>query len=186
MEGEPDAWTTVEKKLPKKKGRDASKEKAGDRGQASGSTGDRRKKDSVTSRSDRGRPHDNRDDRRPHDNRDRRNDHRGGGGQNQGGERGGGGRRPPSGRGGSGQRNTLPRRPRDGETGGSQGQGGRAPNRQGGGQASQVSASGGERKQSSGKNLSDFLVYFLLALPLTLIYFLPCLNKPNTTSTIDN
>lgn len=148
MEGEPDAWTTVEKKLPKKKGRDVSKEKTGDRSQASGSAGDRRKKDSVTSRADRGRPYDHREDRRQNDNRDRRHD-RGGGGQNHG-DRGGGGRRPPSGRGGSGQRNTLPRRPRDGETGGPQGQGGRVPNRPGVGQQSQSLSGGGERKQSSG------------------------------------
>eukprot|EP00088_Acartia_fossae_P040683 TRINITY_DN423_c0_g1_i4.p1 TRINITY_DN423_c0_g1~~TRINITY_DN423_c0_g1_i4.p1 ORF type:complete len:1453 (-),score=413.83 TRINITY_DN423_c0_g1_i4:690-5048(-) len=106
MEGGPgqDSWTTVEKKTSKKKVRDVSKDQGGsERGQSS--TGnDRKKKDSVTSRSDRG-------DRRPqYDNRDRRSDR---GGQQQG-ERGGGARRPPSGRGASNQRNTLPRRPREG------------------------------------------------------------------------
>ena len=132
MEGEPDSWTTVEKKLPKKKGgRDVSKDQAGgEKGQG----GDRRKKDSVGSRSDRG-------DRRPQDNR--RSD-RGGGyqGDRGGGHQGerGGGRRPPSGRGGSAQRNTLPRKPRDGDSGhggkdsGLSSQGGRVQHRSGGAQ----------------------------------------------------
>jgi len=110
MEGDPgaDAWTTVEKKLPKKKTRDGSKDQRsadGGRGQGQ-ATGDRKKKDSVGARQD------NRGSDRRAPDRDRRQDR---GGPSQGDR--GGGRRPPSGRGGSTNRNTLPRKPRDGAGG---------------------------------------------------------------------
>jgi translation initiation factor 4G len=134
MEGEPEAWTTVEKKPSKKK------ENVGERAQASGTAGDRRKKDYVTSRSDRG-------DRRPHDNRDRRQERGGVGGAQQG-EHRGGGRRPPSGRGSSAQRNTLPKKPRDGEQGAA-GQGGRGPHRSGGSQQGHGGGNSVEKKPNT-------------------------------------
>jgi len=130
MEGDPgaDAWTTVEKKLPKKKTtRDGSKDQRGaDGGRGQGQApGDRKKKDSIGARQD------NRGGDRRQPDRDRRQDR---GGPSQGDR--GGGRRPPSGRGGSTSRNTLPRKPRDG-TG-----------TRGGGTGSH--GNGAERKPSSG------------------------------------